>query len=190
MRGRLTAIALAFVLLPLASWANPVAETGSMTGGTAAATATSSPSTPASGALSSDAVAAIKAAIGTDDIKAFLAAMDADRLLLFEVRKDLPQARSEADTYMKRLKELAALSDPVHLVPKVNRMMEQAPIYYDYVEKNIQNQNDAANEYVVGGARGFILAFQDFQGAVLLTAINRLDIAERAIRGAAGISPS
>jgi alkylation response protein AidB-like acyl-CoA dehydrogenase len=181
VRGRLTAMALAFLLFPLLSWANPVAETG-----------TPAPAAPpaASAALSGAALAAIKAAIGTDDVTSFLAAMDADRLLLFEVRKDLPQVRSEADTYMKRLKELAALSDPVHLVPKVNRMMEQAPIYFDYVEKNIQNQNDAANEYVVGGARGFIVAFQDFQGAVLLTAINRLEIAERAIRSAAGISPS
>ena len=187
MRGRLTAMALSILLLPLLSWANPVAETGTATGAqgsTAAALA------GAAGSASPDALAAIKSAIGTDDINAFLAAMDADRLLLFEVRKDLPQVRSEGDAYMKRLKDLAGMSDPVRLVPKVNRMMEQAPIYYDYVEKNIQNQNDAANEYVVGGARGFIIAFQDLQNAVLLTVINRLEIAERAIRGAAGISPS
>jgi hypothetical protein len=133
--------------------------------------------------------AAVTSALGSWQVSDFLAAMDADRLLLNEVRKDIPQVRSEADAYMKRLKELASISDPVKLVPKVNRMMEQAPIYYDFIEKNIQDQNQAANEYVVGGARGFLVAYQDFQNAVLLTVITRLEIAENALRGAAGVSP-
>ncbi len=183
-------MALSFLLLPLLSWANPVAETGTPASGPGTPGSTAAALAGTAGSASPDALAAIKAAIGTDDIKGFLAAMDADRLLLFEVRKDLPQVRSDGDSYMKRLKDLAALSDPVHLVPRVNRMMEQAPIYYDYVEKNIKDQNDAANEYVVGGARGFIIAFQDLQNAILLTVINRLEIAEHAIRDAAGISPS
>jgi hypothetical protein len=120
--------------------------------------------------------------LGTNDVGAFLSGMDADRMLLFEVRKDLPQNRADADVYLRRLKDLAAKADAARLVPKVNRLIEQAPIYYDWVEKNIQNQNDNANEYVVGGARGFLVAFQEFQSEVMLVVINRLEIAGNAIR--------
>ncbi len=127
-------------------------------------------------------------ALGTTDLQAFINGMEADRLLLAEIRKDLPDKRSDADLYLKRLKDLAGQSDPVHLVPKVNRLIEQEPIYYDWLEKNAnaqgQNQGQSASEYVVGGARGFVIAFQDFQNALLLTVINRLDIAERALQEA------
>jgi hypothetical protein len=144
----------------------------------------------AAGAQTSAGASAVKTALGSYDVQTFLSAMDADRLLLNEVRKDIPQDRGEAMAYLKKLKDLASVADPVKLVPKVNRMMEQAPIYYDFIEKNIKDQNQAANEYVVGGARGFLVAFQDFQSAVLLTVINRLEIAENALRAAAGLSPS
>lgn len=191
MRTRVTALIVAFASLPLLTWASPAAETGGTAGaGQGGATAQGTAQTGTAAAGSSSTQAAIAAALGSTDLPSFLAEMDADRLLLFEIRKDLPQQRSEADAYMKRLKDLAGKADPVGLVPKVNRMMEQAPIYYDYVEKNIQNQNEAQNEYVVGGARGFLVAFQDLQNAVLLTVINRLDIAEHALRNAAGISPN
>ncbi len=125
-------------------------------------------------------------ALGSTDLQTFIAGMEADRLLLAEVRKDLPDKRADADLYLKRLKDLAAKSDPVRLVPKVNRLMEQEPIYYDWLEKNAnsQNQNQSASDYVVGGARGFVVAFQDFENTLLLTVINRLDIAERALQEA------
>ncbi len=133
-------------------------------------------------------------ALGTTDLQTFIAGMEADRLLLAEIRKDLPDKRSDADLYLKRLKQLAGQSDPVHLVPKVNRLIEQEPIYYDWLEKNAASQSQgqqsqgqqsqSASDYVVGGARGFVIAFQDFQNALLLTVINRLDLAERALQEA------
>ncbi len=141
---------------------------------------------PASGSAAADR-AAIQRALGSNDMQSFLASMDADRLLLFEVRKDLPQKRNEADVYLKRLKDLAAKSDAARLVPKVDRLIEQEPIYYDWLEKNIQNQADNQNEYVVGGARGFLVAFQDFQNEVMLVVINRLEIAGNALRAAASL---
>ncbi len=164
-------LVLALFVVPALTWASPAPE---------------KPSGSASGEAGR---AAVQRALGSNELQGFLAAMDADRLLLFEVRKDLPQKRADADIYLKRLKELAARSDPALLVPKVNRMIEQAPIYYDWVEKNIQNQNENANEYVVGGARGFLVAFQDFQNEVMLIVINRLEIAGNAIREAAALSP-
>jgi hypothetical protein len=163
-------LVLALFLLPALSWASPAREqTGNPAQGGGHATTLRS--------------------LGSTDVRSFLASMDADRLLLFEVRKDLPNKRSDADAYLKHLKELAARSDAARLVPKVNRMIEQAPTYYDWLEKNIQNQTDNQNEYVVGGARGFLVAFQDFQNEVMLIVINRLEIAGNALREATALSP-
>lgn len=161
LRAGLYAVALSLLLVPPLTWGSPAREqSGTGTGSSAA----------------------VQKALGSTDVQTFLASMDADRLLLFEVRKDLPDKRADANAYLARLKELAAKSDAARLVPKVNRLMEQAPIYYDWLEKNIQNQQDNQNEYVVGGARGFLVAFQDFQAEVMLVVINRLEIAGNAIR--------
>ncbi len=169
-RGRgVCFLVFALCLIPVVSWASPQREQ------------------PASQS-SADTAAAMKRALGSNSVQGFLASLDADRMLLFEVRKDLPQKRSDADAYLKHLKELAAKSDASLLVPKVDRMIEQAPIYYDWLEKNIQNQNQNANEYVVGGARGFLIAFQDFQNEVMLVVINRLEIAGNVIRAASALS--
>jgi hypothetical protein len=158
-------LVLALFLLPALSWASPAREQA------------------ANGHVTT------LRSLGSTDVRSFLASMDADRLLLFEVRKDLPSKRSDAEAYLKHLKELAALSDAARLVPKVNRMIEQAPTYFDWLEKNIQNQTENQNEYVVGGARGFLVAFQDFQNEVMLIVINRLEIAGNALREATALSP-
>jgi hypothetical protein len=162
-RAGLCALVLSLFLLPALTWASPAHEqSGTGTGGSANA--------------------AVQKALGSTDVQTFLAGMDADRLLLFEVRKALPDKRADANVYLARLKELAGKSDAARLVPKVNRLIEQAPIYYDWLEKNIQNQQDNQNEYAVGGARGFVVAFDDFQSEVMLVVINRLEIAGNAIR--------
>lgn len=161
-RAGLFALIFSLFLLPALAWASPAHEqSGTGTGGGSAA---------------------VQKALGTTDVQGFLDSMDADRLLLFEVRKALPDKRADANVYLARLKDLASKSDAARLVPKVNRLIEQAPIYYDWLEKNIQNQQDNQNEFVVGGARGFTVAFDDFQSEVLLVVINRLEMAGNAIR--------
>lgn len=122
------------------------------------------------------------AALGSLELQGFLTSLEADRLLLSEIRKEVPEERKEAEVYFKRLKDLASLSDPVRLVPSVNRVLEQAPIYYNWLEKKFANPSERISEYYVGGAQGFQLAFDAFQKAVLMDVINRLDIAERALR--------
>ena len=168
VRAGFCALMLSLFLLPSLTWASAAHEqAGTGTGG----------------------AGSMKRALGANDVDSFLAGMDADRLLLFEVRKDIPDKRADADVFLKKLKDLAAKSDAARLVPKVNRMIEQAPIYYDWLEKNIQNQQENQNEYVVGGARGFLVAYQDFQAEVMLVVINRLEIAGNAIRAASVQSP-
>ena len=107
--------------------------------------------------------------------------LDADRLLLSEIRKDVPEAREEAELYLIRLKELAAKSDPVRLVPLFDRVLDQAPIYFKWLETEYENQDEQITEYYVGGARGFAFAMDNFRSAVFLVIMNRLDIASRVI---------
>lgn len=169
--------------LPAQAWAKGIPEAPA-----AEQTPAASPDTGAAveAAAASARRTAVLEALGSTDLATFLDAMEADRLLLSEVRKDLPEQRSDADVYLERLKELAGRSDPARLVPRVNRLIEQAPIYYAWLEKNIPDQTASNSEFVVGGARGFIVAFQEFQNTLLLTVINRLEIAAHALQEAAG----
>ncbi|MAG13377.1 MAG: hypothetical protein CMN78_02195 [Spirochaetales bacterium] len=116
------------------------------------------------------------------DVDRFVRRLESDRRLLSEIRKEVPEARLEAEMYLKRLKDLAARSDPVRLVPLVNRVMEQAPIYFDWMDREYENEEERAMEYYVGGARGFNYALESFKNAVMMTVINRLDIAARVIK--------
>ncbi len=104
-----------------------------------------------------------------------------DRLLLAEIRKDVPEAIQEAALYLDRLKELAARSDPVRLVQLFDRVLDQAPIYFRWLETEYEDQDEQIIEYYVGGARGFAFAMGNFRSAVFFVIMNRLDIASRVI---------
>ena len=82
---------------------------------------------------------------------------------------------------LERLKELAEKSDPVRLVPLFDRVLDQAPIYFEWLETEYENQDEQITEYYVGGARGFAFAMENFRSAVFLVIMNRLDIASRVI---------
>ncbi len=107
--------------------------------------------------------------------------IEADRRLLSEIRKEVPENRKEAEVYLKRLKKLASASDPIRLVPLVNRVLDNSTIYYDWLDKEFENQDERIMEYYVGGARGFSFALGNFRSAVLYTVINRLDITSRIV---------
>ena len=117
-------------------------------------------------------------AVDTEELSQKLAA---DRLLLAEIRKDVPEAIQEAALYLDRLKELAARSDPVRLVQLFDRVLDQAPIYFRWLETEYENQDEQITEYYVGGARGFSFAMENFRSAVFFVIMNRLDIASRVI---------
>jgi hypothetical protein len=117
-------------------------------------------------------------AVDSADLSVKLAA---DRLLLAEIRKDVPEAIQEAALYLDRLKELAARSDPVRLVQLFDRVLDQAPIYFRWLETEYETQDEQITEYYVGGARGFAFAMENFRSAVFFVIMNRLDIASRVI---------
>lgn len=129
-----------------------------------------------------EAADASRRSFGPIDINQFIDSLEAARRLLVEIRKEVPTTRSEAELYLARIKELSALSDPVRLVPLANRVLSQAPIYFDWVDGEFESQEEQVAEYYIGGARGFHYALEAFKSAVMFTLINRLDIAARLIR--------
>lgn len=101
--------------------------------------------------------------------------LEADRLLLFELRKELPETRQEAEAYLRRMQRLALVSDPVRLGPLANRVMQVAPVYLDWRDQEFASSEEAAREFARSGARGFTAAFVNLRNAILLTVSNRLD---------------
>jgi hypothetical protein len=110
------------------------------------------------------------------DRRELIAKLESDRLLLAQVRKQVPQTREEAELYLSRLKRLASHSDPVRLVPLANRVLDQSVIYYDWLEREFENPGERVVEYYIGGARGFHIAVEEFKSAAMFTVINRLDV--------------
>lgn len=108
-------------------------------------------------------------------VERLLAQVEADRLLLSELRKPIPVEREAAEEYLRRIRDLAATSDPISLSLLANTVLQQAPYYFDWAEKEFDNADQRALEYYVGGARGFHLALEDFKRGVLLTVINHLE---------------
>ena len=101
--------------------------------------------------------------------------LEADRLLLLELRKELPDGRAEAEAQLNRMRRLALSADPVRLGPIANRVMETAPDYLDWRDQEFATSEDAAREFVESGAGGFQTNFTNFRNAILLTISNRLD---------------
>ena len=122
-----------------------------------------------------------KRILDTVDVVSLAKKLEADRLLLSEIRKDVPDAREEAELYLERLKELSGKSDPVRLAPLFDRVIDQAPIYFKWLETEYDNPDEQVTEYYVGGARGFAFAMENFKSAVFFVIMNRLDIASRVI---------
>ncbi len=119
--------------------------------------------------------------LGSVDLDEFVRSLGADRRLLIEIRKDVPQSRAEAEIYLARLKDLAEQSDPVRLVPLANRILDQSPIYFDWLAAEYESEEDQQREYYIGGAQGFRFTMDEFRSAVLLLIVNRMEIAARVI---------
>ncbi len=101
--------------------------------------------------------------------------MEADRLLLTELRKELPETRAEAEAYLARLRRLALISDPVRLAPVAARMIEAGPVYLDWRDDSFESAEARARAFTESGAHGFQTAFSNFRNAVLLTVSNRIE---------------
>jgi hypothetical protein len=101
--------------------------------------------------------------------------MEAERQLLIELRKPIPEERATAEAYFQRLQSLAVVSDPTRLGQPASRLLETAPTYLDWRDGSYPTQADRDAAFLSTGAAGFGRDFDDLEKAVLLTVANRLD---------------
>jgi ABC-type transporter Mla subunit MlaD len=101
--------------------------------------------------------------------------MESDRQLLFELRKNLPETRPEAEAQLTRIRNLALSSDPARLGQLVDRVSDAAPAFLDWRFGEFETTADFSNAYVDTGANAFDSSMEDFRSEVLMSVANRLD---------------
>jgi hypothetical protein len=101
--------------------------------------------------------------------------LEADRQLLFEIRKGVPQTRPEAEAQIQRLRTLANSSDPARLGRLVERVADAAPDFLDWRFTEFATAQEATEAYIASGANAFDATMTEFRNEVLLSVANRLD---------------
>lgn len=101
--------------------------------------------------------------------------MEADRQLLLELRKDLPETRPEAEAQLARIRALALASDPARLGRLVDRVDDTAPAFLDWRFGAIADPQALSTAYVETGANAFDQAMAEFRSEALMSVSNRID---------------
>jgi hypothetical protein len=99
----------------------------------------------------------------------------ADRLLLGELRKDVPTTREEGQAFVTHVADLALASDPVGLGVIVSRVRDAAPAWLEWRDGQYTTTQEAAEAYAQSGAAAFDASWETLHDQVLLTVMNRLD---------------
>lgn len=110
--------------------------------------------------------------------------MEADRQLLLELRKELPDDEAAAGAYIERIRDLAVRSDPVKLTQPATRLTEAAPAWLAWRFAEYTDEAERLDAYRNGGALGFDRELLELRDEVLLVVASHLDavltIADRA----------
>ena len=101
--------------------------------------------------------------------------LEADRQLLVELRKGLPETRGEVEAQLVRIQRLALSSNAARLGQLVDRVSDTAPAFLDWRFTQFETTQEASEAYVNSGANAFDTSMDDFRSAVLLSVANRLD---------------
>jgi len=101
--------------------------------------------------------------------------LEADRQLLFELRKGLPETRPEAEAQIERIRLLALSSDPARLGQLVDRVGDAAPAFLDWRFGEFDSSEEFGSAYVESGANAFDSSMEEFRSEVLRSVANRLD---------------
>lgn len=101
--------------------------------------------------------------------------LEADRQLLFELRKDLPETRPEAEAHLERIRSLALTSDPAHLGRLVDRLDDAAPAFLDWRFGQFDTPQEINAAYIDTGANAFDTSMDEFRSEALRSVANRLD---------------
>jgi hypothetical protein len=101
--------------------------------------------------------------------------LEADRQLLFELRKGIPETRPEAVSQLARIRTLALSSDPQRLGQLVDRVEDAAPAFLDWRFGEFETTQEFSAAYVDTGANAFDASYEEFRNEVLMSVANRLD---------------
>ena len=102
-------------------------------------------------------------------------AMEAQRQLLLELRKDLPDARDDAEAYLDKIQRLANAADASRLGQFATRVLETAPTFLSWRDEDFGSIAEREAAFLTSGASGFTTDFTELKDAVLLSVANRLD---------------
>lgn len=103
------------------------------------------------------------------------APIESDRKLLFELRKELPETRPEAEAQLARIRSLALSSDPQRLGQIVDRVDDATPAFLDWRFGQFTTTQEFSEAYVGTGANAFDSSFEELRSEALMTVANRLD---------------
>ena len=103
------------------------------------------------------------------------APLEADRQLLFELRKDLPETRPEVEAQLDRIRSLALTSDPARLGRVVDRLDDAAPAFLDWRFGEYVTPQEINEAYIETGANAFDSSMSEFRSEALMSVANRLD---------------
>jgi len=117
-------------------------------------------------------------------VKQILPKLENDRLLLIELRRNLPETRMEARGYWNFVKQLAVSADPT-LGPDVDRIIALIDPYFDWLETMPgEDATDAEifdwafyDYFYVHEAYLYSEAIDFFKDAVLHMVIDHIDVA-------------
>ena len=108
--------------------------------------------------------------------------LEGDRLLLAEMRKDLPGGMTDARRFWATVKNLAVNSDP-SLGPKVDKVTSALPAYYAWFEAEFASEQESDLTYALTGAINYEMSVDELWNAVLLVVIDRIDTLARLAAG-------
>lgn len=120
------------------------------------------------------------AAAPQEKLVALAQAVEAHRLLLVELRKDIPETRGGAVGYWKKIRSLASTADPA-LASPVDRVILRIDSYYDWNDRSpdpsasSQEYVDWVVDYGLSGALDYDDAVEVFKKEALLAVIGQLD---------------
>ena len=101
--------------------------------------------------------------------------MEADRQILLELRKGLPETRPEAEAQIARIRSLALTADPGRLTQHIDRLDDAAPAFLDWRFGEFANTQEFSQAYIDTGANAFDSSMEEFRSEVLMSVANRLD---------------
>ena len=123
-----------------------------------------------------------KANLRLESIKSTIIKFENDKLLLVELRKEVPTTRLQAQEHWQNVKVIAIQSDP-NLGTKIDRVISMINPYYDWLE-NQPGVNSTEAEFFnwiiegnISGALNYTEEIGKFQNDALLTVIIRMDAA-------------